>query len=115
MGRTEWQKRAYDRYKAQGLCVNCGKPVESERAGKLLCATCAANGSNYERKRYERYKAEHKCVNCGKQDKNTLKGKTRCFNCAIKESECYIAWYKRNKAKKTARSGNSEAVNRKNA
>lgn len=113
--RNKWQKRAYERYKAQGLCVKCLKPVEPERAGMIECVNCAAKAGANTKARYERYKSEQRCVVCGKQDKNTLGGRTRCFDCAVKGADQHKAYRERSKAKKTARSGNSEAVNRKNA
>jgi hypothetical protein len=68
------------------------------------------NGNDNMKARYKRLKAEGRCVRCGKKDKQTLSGRVCCFPCAVRKSKLNREYREK---KKTAESGNSQAVNKK--
>ena len=78
----EINKRFYERRKANGQCVNCGK--EMDRDG-VLCIGCLAK-ANYERnatrKLYQKYRV---CPRCRKN--NFFGDEKNCLECAAKQYE----------------------------
>lgn len=98
--------KKYIARRAAHLCTRCGKQDERTVSGRCLCSECWAKTQLSQQKRYNQRKTNRLCVDCGAQDSYTKRGKTLCFACAVKEAERHRA----SKQKKTARSGNSEAV-----
>jgi len=50
-------QKTYARYRAEGLCVNCGKPAED---GKCRCAECRIKNSAKQKKAYQNLSDERK-------------------------------------------------------
>lgn len=50
-------QKTYARYRAEGLCVNCGKPAED---GKCRCAECRIKNSAKQKKAYQNLSDEQK-------------------------------------------------------
>ena len=99
-------KRRYERLKAEKRCVRCGAQDERTKAGRTLCNGCYMYDSKRDKLQRKARRETHCCSWCGMQDSNTLKGRAYCFNCAIRNGVSVRKWYK----KKTAESGNSQAV-----
>jgi len=59
--RSELNREQYHARKAEGICPQCGRPVEPERAGKVYCAVCAGMRTASTR-RYKGRKHEQKIL-----------------------------------------------------
>lgn len=70
------------RLAATGRCITCGRPVESERAGRRHCASCSA--VRYAREREVRLAlvAEGLCERCRAPREPERKIHRRCASCA---------------------------------
>lgn len=49
--------RLYQKRKAAGLCVRCGKPQEGDRVGKRHCLKCNEQYKVYDTRRYHKHKS----------------------------------------------------------
>lgn len=79
---NEYQRNFTQRRKENGLCVNCGKPLD--RAGSR-CISCREKINAADRKQYQESKSRGMCPVCGKRklwgDENA------CLECKTKRSE----------------------------
>ncbi len=99
--------KLYQQRKAAGACVQCGKVDDRTANGKVCCAVCAQAKSESSRKFHQKCAAEHRCVWCGDRLPEQYYY-VLCPSCREKDRQESAAYYQK---KKTARSGNSEAVN----
>lgn len=82
--KPEYRKRHYEKYKALGLCVKCGRKVLSGYATCPICSNAQRDHNNFSRDNFlvgERtYKALHGiCYRCGKNP--CVDGKKLCADC----------------------------------
>lgn len=70
---------------ARGLCIRCRKPLERERAHRMLCAECAIQNRMQTNARRDRLRARGLCIDCGVRA--PVPGQTRCRSCAIRAAE----------------------------
>ena len=79
---NEYQRKFTQRRKENGLCVNCGKPLD--RAGNR-CISCREKINAADRKQYRESKSSGMCPVCGKRklwgDENA------CLECKTKRTE----------------------------
>ena len=72
----------YRKYKNEGRCGNCGRPLEEERKGKTLCVKCNEIRTIEAKKNYDFLRSIGVCPRCGKEK---LEGEeTICLECAAK-------------------------------
>ena len=87
----EAYRAQYERRKADGLCVLCGRnPAEP---GKSQCAGCNALKRQYWQKRKERCNAQRLCVKCRINPARPTMQK--CAACALREKQIRIFGFKR--------------------
>lgn len=70
----------YQKWKAQGICVKCGKGVPAD--GCLECAACRDQAKKW----YEYRRRSDLCVNCGEP---AAENRVRCSRCLIEENKYY--------------------------
>ena len=89
-------KERYHYRKDNGICVQCGKPLDKESKGKARCSACRKLNAEHRIKRYTDFRAEHRCLSCGKQlDKDYTC--VRCGMCAKKVKEYKKIWWQKQK------------------
>ncbi len=85
----DYMRESMARYRAElhrsGLCIRCRKPLERERAHRLLCAACADQSRMETTVRRDRLRARGLCIDCGVRAPVT--GQIRCRSCALKRAE----------------------------
>ena len=76
----EISARFYKKRKENGLCPNCGKPLDREG---FYCNKCLIKVREYRRENREFYRKHHICTECGKE---IVYGTDRiCFECRAKK------------------------------
>ena len=75
------QKKRYDRLKAAGICIQCGK--EKALPGRIRCKECSQKGREYQNKIYQLYKEKGICVKC--HQAKAEPGSASCRECSEKE------------------------------
>lgn len=82
MTRNEYLKQRYKKFRENGLCAKCGKPLDRDGS---LCVSCNSKRKTYNR---ETYKALQEVGICPRCRKNKLYGDEKwCIECTAKESE----------------------------
>lgn len=80
MATNKYQKALVERRKSNGLCINCGSPLD--RAG-MRCKKCCEKRSKWEREHRQWYLSHKICPRCGKND--LMGNETICPECRAKE------------------------------
>lgn len=75
-----------DRYRREGLCINCGKPPEPKRT---KCRNCLDRSLERNQAWREQMRQEGKCTICGKP--NDRLPKVICFSCTNKAKSVRVA------------------------
>lgn len=76
-------KQRYERLKAAGLCVVCGK--DKAAGGTVRCETCRSKMKVYQKINTDTFIKAHICVSCHKED--ALNGLQICEKCRKKRTE----------------------------
>ena len=79
MATNKYQKALVERRKSNGLCINCGSPLD--RAG-LRCKKCCEKRNKWTREHREWYLSHKICPRCGKND--LMGDETICPECRAK-------------------------------
>lgn len=81
MTRKEYHKERYHRLKDNGLCVQCGKPIDRKGA---RCISCLNNANSDSRETYKYYQDMGICPRCRK---NKIYGDEKvCLDCSVEKS-----------------------------
>ena len=96
-----YQKRLYDRRKQNGLCIDCGKPLDRDG---LRCISCRSKKSENERRNKQCYKEVGICPICRKVPIGS--SESSCPECRANESiQCNN---RRNKSEEARKRYNQE-------
>lgn len=98
------KKEIRDRYRAEGRCYRCGKPLEDDKHAQ--CEKCRARTREISRKRPQYYKRKNAgmCVSCGTRAAEA--GKVMCKRCAQRSHDYAVTYdpgWKKHKAMRDAR------------
>ena len=91
----EWDEEKRAAWREQGLCKDCGGPLEDERF--RTCRLCRKIHRVLMRERRDRMMSEGRCVRCGKVKENPKL--LNCAKCSLLRDE---QWRKRAGARKAA-------------
>ena len=80
MATNKYQKALMERRKSNGLCINCGSPLD--RVG-LRCKKCCEKRNKWTREHRQWYLSHKICPRCGKND--LMGDETICPECRAKE------------------------------
>ena len=79
MDTNKYKKALIERRKSNGLCINCGSPLDREG---LRCKKCCEKRSKWEREHRQWYLSHKICPRCGKND--LMGDETICPECRAK-------------------------------
>lgn len=79
MATNKYQKALVERRKSNGLCIDCGNPLDREG---LRCKKCCEKRSKWEREHRQWYLSHKICPRCGKND--LMGDETICPECRAK-------------------------------
>ena len=98
-----YQKRLYDRRKQNGLCIDCGKPLDRDG---LRCISCRSKKSENERRNKQCYKEVGICPICRKVPIGS--SESSCPECRANESiQCNN---RRNKSEEARKRYNQDTI-----
>ena len=80
MDTNKYKKALIERRKSNGLCIDCGNPLDREG---LRCKKCCEKRSKWEREHRQWYLSHKICPRCGKND--LMGDETICPECRAKE------------------------------
>ena len=79
MDTNKYKKALIERRKSNGLCIDCGNPLDREG---LRCKKCCEKRSKWEREHRQWYLSHKICPRCGKND--LMGDETICPECRAK-------------------------------